>query len=385
MLNPFVGMLLVILSKMVDNVKDRESDFLVFIFITVYACLLQSTRIWDVHLPSDWTSDVYWGLFKEARTVPFYKYVFLSDKEPGWRLINYVGYYLTQGQYYPFANGIAIITIFLTCTSVYLYWKKIQADPIALIASLALIVFFSEYFGQINNLLRQFFALSLIAYVYVKKVISNRTNWWLLLLACLVHSFVFLFAIFLLIKPFYNVIKTKQLLQIGAVIIFALLVISKIAILKNMFLNVGFISYGIDRVAEVDNTIDQTDLGLKTIYITAIIVILVCIKMNNIDITNKYIVFYTNLLMFMMFICLSIALLAPEIMSRIYVSRFYFFPFVLPYFMLRNKFIHAICSYGIIIFFFFRFVLTFDQIRGGGFFPPLRGVITNSIFHFILS
>ena len=54
LINPFVGMVILCLLKIVNNHKDKISDTLLFLFITIYACLIQSTRIWNIHQPSDW-------------------------------------------------------------------------------------------------------------------------------------------------------------------------------------------------------------------------------------------------------------------------------------------------------------------------------------------
>lgn len=82
--------------KMIINKREVNSDFLIFSFITAFACLLQYTRIWDTNLPSDWYAMSYWGLFQQISKESFYEYVFKADKEPVWRLLNYIVYYLTE-------------------------------------------------------------------------------------------------------------------------------------------------------------------------------------------------------------------------------------------------------------------------------------------------
>ena len=62
-LNPFLGTLSLLIVKMMINKRDTNSDFLVFLFITLFVCLLQYTRIWNPNLQSDWYGGAYWGLF----------------------------------------------------------------------------------------------------------------------------------------------------------------------------------------------------------------------------------------------------------------------------------------------------------------------------------
>ena len=98
-LNPFLGTLSLLIVKMMINKRDTNSDFLVFLFITLFACLLQYTRIWDTNQPSDWYNDGYWGLFLRVSDTSFVEYIIGAYKEPVWNLLNYIGYYITRGNY----------------------------------------------------------------------------------------------------------------------------------------------------------------------------------------------------------------------------------------------------------------------------------------------
>ena len=303
-----------------------------------------------------------------------------------WRLLNYIGYYITDGNYYIFINSIAIATIFITCYSIFIYWKKTKADILTLIASLFLLVFFIEYLGTLNNLTRQFFSISLISYVYVVKVTNNKIKWWLLISAGLIHTMSFIFIIFLFIKPFYSIIRKKQLLLVGLIFTGISIVISNISIFKNIFAGIDFILYGMERLETASNPGDQNYLSFDftVIYLTVIFIISICITMNYYSKHNKFTIFYTNVLMTTMLICASIISLAPEIMSRIYVSRFYLFPFVLPYFMINKKFFHIIYCMGIVVFFSFRFFLTFDTMANGVFFPKINNFLVWNIADYFI-
>ena len=172
---PIMGILTFILVKIVYNQREGLTDNLLFGLITLYACLVQSTRIWKLGQPSDWYNEGYWGLFQVAGTKPFFTYVFGGLKEPVWNILNYIGYYLTSGDYFIFINGITIFTIFLTCYSIFLFWKATKADTLTLVASLALIVYFSEYISNLNNITRQSFALSIVMYVFTIRITKQKT------------------------------------------------------------------------------------------------------------------------------------------------------------------------------------------------------------------
>jgi len=129
---------------------------------------------------------------------------------------------------------------------------------------------------------------------------------------------------------------------------------------------------------------DHNFISVSAVYLNAIFLIFIGILMNYTGNDNRHLVFFTNILMVTMILSISIAKIAPEIMGRIYVSRFYLFPFVLPYFMMHKKLIHYIYVYGIFFFFFIRFLFIFNMIRGGGFFPHINNLLTYSIFNFVL-
>ena len=384
LINPFVGMVILCLLKIVNNQKDKISDTLLFLFITIYACLIQSTRIWNIGQPSDWYNDGYWGIFSEISKHSFYEFILSTDKEPIWRLLNYIGYYITDGNYYVFINSIAIAIIFITCYSIFIYWKKTKADILTLIASLFLFIFFTEYWWLLNSMTRQFFSISLISYVYVIRVTDNKIKWWLLISAGLIHTMSFIFIAFVFIKPLHSIIRKKQFLSISLIFIGISFVISNISIFKNIFAGIDFILYGMERLESASNPMDQNFLDPIAVYLTAAIIILICIIMNYYSKYNKTNVFYTNVLMITMLICASIIPLAPEIMGRIYVSRFYLFPFVLPYFMINKKIIHIVYSMGIIAFFSFRFFTTFDAMADGIFFPKINNFLVWNIADYFI-
>ena len=383
-LNPFMGTLSLLIVKMIVNKRDVNSDFLIFSFITAFACLLQYTRIWDPNLPSDWYAMSYWGLFQQISEESFYEYVFKADKEPVWRLLNYIAYYLTGGNYKIFSGAIAITTNILLAYSIYRYWKYINAPSVTLIAMLALLLFFTEYWGQINNLLRQFFATSIIIYVYVNKIINDKINWWLLLSACLIHTLAFIFIPFLICKLLYRVIRWNQMLYIVLFLFIAIITINHISFFSAIFSGIDFLAYGFSRLESANNPMDKNLLDPISVYKTSGLMMILCIIMNYVLKKDERTVFFTNVLFFLMLICALIVNLMPEIMGRIYVSRFCIWPFVLPLFMVKYKPVNTIYAWGIIIFFFTRFLFTFDGIRDGGFFPPITDLLSRALIQYLI-
>ena len=383
-LNPFLGTLSLLIVKMMINKRDTNSDFLVFLFITLFACLLQYTRIWDTNQPSDWYNDGYWGLFLRVSDTSFVEYIIGAYKEPVWNLLNYIGYYITRGNYQIFSGAVAIATNGLLAYSIYRYWKYVKLPSVTLISMLSLLLFFTEYWGTINNLLRQFFAVSIVIYVYVGKIISGKVNWWLLIAACFIHTLAFIFLPLLICKPLYQVIKWKQMLYLIIALCIATVAINHISFFSSIFSGIDFLAYGLKRIESAGDPLDQNFLDPVAVYTTAGLMIVVCIFMNYVLKKDSTTVFFTNLLFFLMLICILIVKLMPEILGRIYVMRFCIWPFVLPLFMVKYKPINTVYAWGIFIFFFTRFLVTFDDIRGGGFFPPIADLLPRTLIQYLI-
>lgn len=382
-LNPFLGTLSLLIVKMMINKRDTNSDFLVFLFITLFACLLQYTRIWDTNQPSDWYNGGYWGLFLRVSDTSFVEYIIGAYKEPVWNLLNYIGYYITCGNYQIFSGAVAITTNGVLSYSIYRYWKYANLPSVTLISMLSFLLFFTEYWDTINNLLRQFFAVSIVIYVYVEKIISGKVNWWLLIAACFIHTLAFIFLPLLICKPLYQVIKWKQMLYLIIALSIATVAINHISFFSSLFSGIDFLAYGLKRIESAGDPFDTNFLDPVAVYTTAGLMIVVCIFMNYV-LKKSTTVFFTNLLFFLMLICILIVNLMPEIMGRIYVTRFCIWPFVLPLFMVKYKPINTVYAWGIFIFFFTRFLVTFDGIRGGGFFPPIADLLPRTLIQYLI-
>ena len=381
---PILGIFTFILAKMVYNEREGLTDNLLFGLITLYACLVQYTRIWLLGEPSDWTQDGYMGLFYGAGTKSFFTYVFGGLKEPVWNILNYIGYYLTSGDYFIFINGITIFTIFLTCYSIFLFWKATKADTVTLVASLALIVFFSEYISNLNNITRQSFALSIVMYVFTIRITQQKTLWALLISACFIHTFAFIYLILFLIKPLHQKldgINLKRFLfaLVGLTVFFMLL-----PLIGRMVSGIGFLAYAFERFENSSTgAIDETVFDMGPLYITSSLMVGFCVYMIW-KTKAKAFDFYTNLLLVLMLACLILANTSEGLVSRLYISRMYILPFVLPYVLLDTKILHTLYTWAIVLFFGSRFLMNFDTLRGGGFFPPIQDLLSYSLFDFLI-
>ena len=164
----------------------------------------------------------------------------------------------------------------------------------------------------------------------------------------------------------------------------ATVAINHISFFSSIFSGIDFLAYGLKRIESAGDPLDQNFLDPVAVYTTAGLMIVVCIFMNYVLKKDSTTVFFTNLFFFLMLICILIVNLMPEIMGRIYVMRFCIWPFVLPLFMVKYKPINTVYAWGIFIFFFTRFLVTFDDIRGGGFFPPIADLLPRTLIQYLI-
>ncbi|WP_289060976.1 EpsG family protein [uncultured Zobellia sp.] len=383
MVYPILGIFTFVLAKMVYNKRDRLTDNLLFGLIALFICLIQSARTWQFSQPTDWYSDGYYDLFHRSATIPFFTYVFGGLKEPFWNLLNYFGYQLTSGDYFIFINGITIFTLFLTCYSIFLFWRSTKADTVTLVASLALIVFFSEYLSNLNNITRQSFAISIVMYVFTIRVTQGKTLWFLLISACFIHTFSFIYTILFLIEPLHRKLDGKNLKRFLYALAGLVLVFMLLPFIGKMVSGIGFLAYGFKRFENnTTGAIDETVFDMGPLYVTASLMVGLCMYMIW-KTKDRVYDFFTNVLMVLMIACLMLASTSEGLVSRLYISRMYLFPFVLPYVMLDKKILHTLYAWGIVLFFGIRFLMRFDELRGGGFFPLLSSLLSYSIFDFI--
>lgn len=385
-INPFFGFFsflsFIVCSSFTK--KSVESSRAVFILMTVHTCLIQSTRVWlpNKNVPSDWYNRDYWGLFKAVEDHSFFEYLVYTAKEPAWKVLNYVGYYITGGEYAPFINWIAMATITLTCTAVYRYWKTTEAKPLTLIASLALVAWSYELIGNMNNTLRYFFGLSIMMNAYVERDTKGKINWWLLISACLIHTASFLFAFFIFLKPLCKKIDFKESKKL-LIVLFTAIILIPIAF--KIASHIPALSYGVKRLEGASNPWDQNfrSFNMLNVYVNIGIILIVSLYINYISKVKVRNYLFTNVIMLIMVICIPLYTLTPELMTRIYISRLFFLPFFLPYFIKDRKEIYDVYLLGIILFWGYRFFTGFHTFIGGNSFPHMQDIMNYSLFHFL--
>ncbi|KAA6303735.1 MAG: hypothetical protein EZS26_000286 [Candidatus Ordinivivax streblomastigis] len=381
-INPFGTISLMLLITLLYPVNE-EYNLKIFLFLlALFMGLIQSTRTIQMWQPSDWVA--YMPFFLEAGNMPFLQYMQSDYKEPCFRLINYVGYYIFNGNFLLFATLLVVIMYVSVYMAIYKFWKANFQDVRLLITAVVLFTFMTENLAMINNILRQQFATGLMTYVIAQKVVDNKMNWWLAGFACLTHTFMFFFIPILFIKPLYRIIRLKSVLQIMVVILLFGVFLRFVPFVTNILSFSDTLSYGFERLGRMETERNTGYMiGNSVTYINLIFFLFVTLKLNYWNKqTNKNLLFFTNFQLFLSIACVLLSF-APMLQTRLYSTRNFIFPFILPLLFYKNPFIHRFYSAAVILFFYARFFFTFDSIGYGMFFPPIKQIITGSILSFL--
>jgi hypothetical protein len=383
LINPFFTVFFMLFFTVLYQISDREWLKVCLLLSALLMALIQSTRIIQIGEPSDFIS--YVSNFEEVKGMDFFHYMQMTYKEPAFKIINYFGYYIFNGDFVLFATLLVFVMYFSVYVAVYKFWNVNFKDPGILVSAIVLFTFMTENFGMTNNIIRHQFAMGLMIYVITQKVVNNKMNWWLAIFACFTHTLMFLFLPILFIKPLYQVIRFKLFLQIVIMLIGCGIIFRYIPFFADLFSFLEFLSYGFNRLEQ--STQDERDaafmIGESVGYYYLVFFLAVVLKLNYWDKPiSKSQIFFTNLLVFLLLLCIILNV-APMIQTRLFITTRFLFPFVIPLLFHKNLIINKFYLLGIVLFFYVRFFISFDSIGEGRFFPPILELVTGSIFYFL--
>jgi hypothetical protein len=349
--------------------------------------LIQSTRIIESGEPSDWP--MYMDYFSEAASYNLLDYMQTgynlheTTREPAYRFINYLGFHIFGGEFTLFAVTLVFVMYFSFYLAIYKFWKANFTDVRLLVGAIVLFTFITENFGITNNLLRQQFATGIMSYVIASKVVDKKMNWWLAIFACFTHTLMFVYLAVLFIKPLYETIRIKSMLWLCGTFLICGFIMQHISFFVNLFSFSDSLSYGFGRIDNIGDEYEASDImDVNSVYYNIALFLPITLKLNYWDAPeSRSRKFYTNLLFFLFLLC-AVFNFAPLLQTRIFISRFFLMPFVIPFLFYKNSIISGIYLWSIVIFFYVRFFISFDQIADGMFFPPLNSLILNSLFHY---
>lgn len=245
LLNPFITV--VILLYRYAIYPNRFNNNFIITILSLFISLV------NINKRIDEETDLlaYQTLFENAIGLSLNEYLFLIGKEPVFFTFQY---YLAH-----FVNGNFLLAFFIYVFVIYFFALKSIAiftghlsieRQIMFPLGLVLFSFFPQTFSLAGHLLRQMIASSLMMYCLASHLVLNKKKYILALSACFIHSSLFLFLFFLLLKPYFE--KKITFFQIGKIIFIACSCIIFINTAQNYL--PFFIIYMIERVLNEEGT-----------------------------------------------------------------------------------------------------------------------------------
>jgi hypothetical protein len=386
LINPFGTITIILLLSLLYPFQKKDNMKIALFLLAIFMGLIQSMRIVEVGQPSDWVGENgYITIFLNAGTMDFLQYMQQADKEPVFALINYIGYYLFNGNFILFAATLVFIMYAAFYMSIYKFWEVNSKDVRSLLIAIVFFTFMTENLAMVNNIIRHQFAMGLMTYVYVQKIVEKKMNWCLALVACFTHTFMFAFLAILFIKPLGEVIRLKSGMQIFVAFTAICIILQCLSFLLPFLSVPEQLSYGIMRIANTSSEHDAAFMigGGTVIYYNIVFFLLIALKLNYL---NKPIsasqIFFTNIALFLMIICAVLQYVSPMIQTRLYITRNFLAPFAISLLFDKNFLLNGIYSWVVVFFFYIRFVLTFNSIGDGEFFPSITELVVGSILYF---
>ena len=276
-------------------------------------------------------------------------------------LYNFFGYYLTVGHYglYIFINTLFVyIPFFYIIKELF---KDKKNGKYAILTGAICLCFFTQFFNLTIHLQRQVLAFSIFLYAMYLKAKTGKTNYLLLFIAIFTHSTILFFTPFLYFDFFYERMTLKRAIQVLALGVVVIFVVSRIMMAKEVEqLDDNALSYSLNRI-HMGGGSDDIDFHLSNFLVFNIPMLYITLKRMFLKGLNRmeYVVCNTYLLLFIFVLSFT--------GSDLVQYRFSFFAygyigFLLPM-LLKGTNCYCKTYYMIIsLFFVARFYLTFNQI-----------------------
>lgn len=376
LLPPFIGIPMVIFQAL-KNQKNEYSKYVAYFFcIAAYFAAINTTKVpggdqmqyaaayYNVPTLGFWGSLAHIYGF-DARHAGVNAANISGEFMNG--VYNYLGYYLSFGQYWIFIFFYSFIEHLLIFFGLYHYCKKMRNPRIPIICGVLIVSFFYLFFNLSLQIQKQFMAQAIVMYVlgrYSRTLTMDVRLWIFMVFAIFTHASTLIFVPFLVYKPLCNRL-TFPTMAMMAVMIGAFIFVGP-SVFNDMNLETNnTIGYGFNRFTNVasygdNNTFSFTDyrnviVGIPLLY---------CFfKSYWAQRKARYHSdsFFMNILV--LFLIAIVAMTGrPLLQYRYFMVLYFFMPFIYPsaFYNIskRNTFLE-----GTAIFIIFYFYLMFEEIK----------------------
>lgn len=276
---------------------------------------------------------------------------------------NYVGYYLTFGNYHLFEAMLTFADYILLFLGFYKFAQSLKHAHIPIICGVLIISFFYLFFQFTLHIQKQFLAQCIMVYVLGSYAQSGKMSlrlWLIAAIAVFTHASTWIFVPFLVYKPLRGRM-TNWGLAIIAVVVF-LFIAYGTNLTAEVAEGAGALGYGAQRFAETEQESDGTGgtILLSQLLVVAMPMFLIVFwqlwvrRRKAIDAPQAFIL---NVV-FMLLLSIAAMFNKPIARYRYFMMLFAFMPFVYPYLSANTKTRDLLLkglSFIMIIWFYFQF------------------------------
>lgn len=321
-INPLLGIVSQICLFGLNKHYFGVSKVFFYLFLSVFLGLINSTKLPETDLYT------YNELFDQVPQFPFFEYLFIMGKEPFFSLLNYIGFYLTAGNFKVYICGITIISYMFIYLAVDRYFVYKKNEKTALLFAILFITVFSEFFMLSGHLVRQFLAACMAFNFFINYIYHDKKQWWLLVLSILTHSTVLFFLLLLFIPTLRQKINFKNLVIVSIIgITFSLSLFTLSKFLYQLTANIPLLGYVFSRTTEAI-TRDDGGIGLAPMLLMIIMGMISLYSIYMVKKTDKKDIYFSNI--YLVLVCFIFATISQPLLSLRFLFYTYFFvPFIL--------------------------------------------------------
>lgn len=368
---------------MQNKIKDKRTYFFFFLLMALYMGAINATKT----PASDQVNYMHAYMlvpnqtFFESLTNIYGDRFSATSKEIGFGLLNFLGYYLSFGNYKLFILEFSVLLYILMMVSLYKLYRYLNVTPFKdyIISSVFILCFFSQYFNLTIHVQRQMIATAVMLWVLVDSTIKQKVNWIIALISVSLHTSVALFFPFLILIYFRNKIKLWQIL---CLIILFCVAIGFLPVSSSAFSALfGGEIYGLNRLADAGLSNEtRVDTGLILFFSVPLIYISLrelWKERKNIN-TALNIVFISYIFL----ICFSFFNPDNTMQYRYFMMSYSFMAFILPLLFVKCKRFNKLYLLFIASFFFVRFYMTFEDMVW--IYAPVEDVLLSNYISLLL-
>ena len=363
LLMPIVGILFAATIVIQNNIKDKRIYFFLFLLMALYMGVINVTKTPasdQVQYMNAYMQIPNQTLF-ESLTNIYGDSSRLTYKEMGYGLLNFLGYYISFGNYKLFIIEFTVFLYMLLMISIYKFFTYLEVYPFKyyIISAIFILCFFSQFFNITIHLQRQIIATAVMIWALIDTTIKQKVNWFIALIAVTLHTSVALFLPVFAFVYFRKRLKVWHIFCLMAIFCLSMSILSSIS---SVFLSlIGGDVYGLSRLANAGTSIeDRFNTNIMLFFSIPLLYISIReLWKNRYNINNSI-----NLLFIAYCFLICFSYLNPDntMQYRYFMMSYSFMPFILPLMFKRNNNYRKIYLFLIAAFFLFRFYETFEDM-----------------------